>query len=248
MWLNAMNRTNLTKHRSSFYFRVGKRLLDVFTATIGIVILLPVLACVALTVLVTLGTPILFRQKRPGFRGKPFVCMKFRTMKPATDIHGRPLPDARTPDGFQAADSGRVSPVGRFLRSSSLDELPELFNVLRGDMSLVGPRPLLLQYLDRYTPEQARRHDVKPGITGLAQISGRNAISWDERFRLDVWYVDNLSFSLDFKILVKTLWKTVRREGINKTQEVTMEEFMGTKSSRLEQPGMSSTTNNEGIS
>jgi sugar transferase EpsL len=225
----AMNRTNLRRRRMSFYSKSGKRILDVVGATLGIVVLSPLIASIALSVRIALGTPILFKQRRPGLHGKPFVLVKFRTMLLATDIHGKPLPDARTPFGIQVPDTGRIPPVGRFLRGTSLDELPELVNVLRGYMSLVGPRPLLLQYLDRYTPEQARRHEVKPGITGLAQISGRNAITWDERLRIDVWYVDNVSFVLDIRILLKTLWKTVRREGINQTGQTTMEEFMGSK-------------------
>ncbi|GAA4018262.1 sugar transferase [Deinococcus rubellus] len=167
-----------------------------------------------------LGSPIFFSQQRPGLRGKPFTMYKFRTMRDATDTQGQPLPD-----------SERLTPLGRFLRSSSLDELPELFNVLRGDMSLVGPRPLLMEYLPRYTPQQARRHEVRPGITGWAQVNGRNAISWEEKFNLDVWYVDNRSFALDLKILWLTVLKVFKREGINAVGEATMPVFSGTAQS-----------------
>ena len=163
-----------------------------------------------------LGSPVLFRQRRPGLHGKPFTIYKFRTMTDARDAQGKLLPDAE-----------RLTPFGRFLRSASLDELPELFNVLKGDMSLVGPRPLLMQYLDRYTPEQMRRHEVKPGITGWAQVNGRNAITWEQKFALDVWYVDNKSLGLDGKIILLTLWKILKREGISQPGQATMEEFMG---------------------
>ena len=163
-----------------------------------------------------LGSPILFKQERPGLYGKPFMMMKFRTMT-----------DERDKSGELLSDDKRLTPFGKFLRSTSLDELPELINVLRGDMSLVGPRPLLTRYLDRYTSEQARRHDVKPGITGWAQINGRNAISWEDKLNLDIWYVDNLSLWLDFKILVLTLTKVIKREGISQDGHVTMTEFMG---------------------
>ena len=163
-----------------------------------------------------LGSPVVFSQKRPGLHGKPFTMYKFRTMRDAVDNHGQQLPD-----------SERMTPMGRFLRASSLDELPELFNVLRGDMSLVGPRPLLMEYLDRYTPQQARRHEVRPGITGWAQVNGRNAISWEQKFELDVWYVDNRSFALDLKILWLTVQKVFKREGISAAGEATMPKFMG---------------------
>ena len=163
-----------------------------------------------------LGTPVLFRQQRPGLGGRPFWLLKFRTMTEARDAAGNLLPDAQRLTGF-----------GRFLRATSLDELPELLNVLKGDMSLVGPRPLLMQYLDRYTPEQARRHEVRPGITGWAQVNGRNAITWEEKFKLDVWYVDNWSLWLDIKIIFMTVWKIFKREGISQPGQATMEEFRG---------------------
>ena len=163
-----------------------------------------------------LGTPVLFRQQRPGLGGRPFWLLKFRTMTEARDARGNLLPDA-----------ARLTAFGRFLRATSLDELPELLNVLKGDMSLVGPRPLLMQYLDRYTPEQARRHEVRPGITGWAQVNGRNAITWEEKFKLDVWYVDNWSLWLDIKIIFMTVWKIFKREGISQPGQATMEEFRG---------------------
>jgi lipopolysaccharide/colanic/teichoic acid biosynthesis glycosyltransferase len=163
-----------------------------------------------------LGTPVFFRQQRPGLHGKPFRMVKFRTMTDARDAQGNLLPDAE-----------RLTRFGKFLRSSGLDELPELWNVVKGDMSLVGPRPLLMQYLDRYTPEQARRHEVRPGVTGWAQVNGRNAISWEQKFAYDLWYVDNLSFWLDLKILWLTVRKIIVREGISQAGQATMEEFMG---------------------
>ena len=198
------------------YRRFGKRWVDLVLSALGFILLSPLLAVVAVMVRRKLGAPILFRQQRPGRGGRPFALFKFRTMLEGRDAQGRFLPDAE-----------RLTPFGRFLRSTSLDELPELWNVLRGDMSLVGPRPLLMQYLDRYTPEQARRHEVRPGITGWAQINGRNAIAWEQKFALDVWYVDHLSFWLDVKIIALTLWKTVKREGISQVGQATAEEFMG---------------------
>lgn len=195
----------------------AKRALDVGVAGTALILLSPILAGVALAVRMQMGGPVLFRQPRPGLHGRPFIMCKFRTMLDTTDAQGRPL-----------RDSERLTSLGRFLRSSSLDELPELFNVLRGDMSLVGPRPLLMEYLDRYTPEQARRHEVRPGITGWAQVNGRNAISWEEKFKLDVWYVDNRSFWLDLKILWLTVLKVFRREGISAAGEATMPVFTGT--------------------
>lgn len=170
----------------------------------------------SLLVAVRLGRPILFTQTRPGLHGKPFTIYKFRTMTNERDADGNLLPDPQ-----------RLTPFGRFLRSTSLDELPELFNVLKGDISLVGPRPLLMQYLERYTPKQARRHEVRPGITGWAQINGRNALSWEEKFALDVWYVDNCSLWLDIRIIALTVWKVLRREGISHQGEATMTEFLG---------------------
>ena len=179
----------------------------------------PLLAVLAFLVRALLGTPVLFRQMRPGLHEKPFNMLKFRTM---TDACGA--------DGVLLPDSERLTRFGRFLRATSLDELPELMNVLKGDMSLVGPRPLLMQYLERYTPEQARRHEVRPGITGWAQVNGRNAITWEEKFKLDVWYVDNWSLWLDIKIIAMTIWKILKREGISQPGQATMKEFMGSKS------------------
>ncbi len=193
-----------------------KRVFDVFISGLALVLLSPLLITLALLVKLRLGSPVLFRQLRPGFRGEPFVIYKFRTMLDAKDENGKFLPDAQ-----------RLTAFGNFLRGSSLDELPELFNVLKGDMSLVGPRPLIMEYLERYTPEQARRHEAKPGITGWAQINGRNAISWDEKFALDVYYVDKQSFWFDLKILWLTLVKVLRREGISAEGHATMPEFMG---------------------
>lgn len=178
--------------------------------------MLPLVILLAFLTRIKLGRPILFAQIRPGLNGKPFTILKFRTMIDACDSHGNLLSDAE-----------RLTPVGRFLRSTSLDELPELFNVLKGDMSLVGPRPLLMEYLERYTPEQARRHEVRPGITGWAQINGRNAITWEEKFELDVWYVDNCSLWLDLRIIFLTIWKVIRREGISAANEATMPKFLG---------------------
>ncbi|MCS6993729.1 MAG: sugar transferase [Anaerolineales bacterium] len=195
---------------------VRKRLFDLVLAGLGLVILSPVLLLLALLVRIVHGSPVLFTQTRPGFQGRPFRIYKFRTMTNARDENGQLLPDAH-----------RLTRLGRFLRASSLDELPELFNVLRGEMSLVGPRPLLMQYLERYTPEQARRHQVLPGITGWAQVNGRNALTWEEKFRLDVWYVDHWSLWLDVKILLLTLWKVLKREGISQPGHATAEEFMG---------------------
>lgn len=195
---------------------LSKRLLDVGLAALMLILLLPVMLIVALLVRLFLGTPVLFRQERPGYRGKPFFLYKFRTMTDERDAHGNLLPDAQ-----------RLTRLGRCLRALSLDELPELFNVLRGEMSLVGPRPLLMEYLPRYTPEQMRRHEVLPGMTGWAQVNGRNVLDWPTRFRLDVWYVDHWSFWLDIKILLLTLWKVLKREGISQPGQATTEYFMG---------------------
>lgn len=192
--------------------------MDIVGAAVGLVLASPIMAVAALAIRATMGRPVLFRQLRPGLGGKPFLLLKFRTMRPEA-------PGSRGP----ASDAERLTPLGRFLRAASIDELPTLWNVLRGDMSLVGPRPLLMEYLDRYSPEQARRHEVKPGITGWAQVNGRNALSWEEKFRLDVWYVDHCSFLLDLKILFLTLLKVLRREGINHPGEATMPEFQGTR-------------------
>jgi sugar transferase EpsL len=194
----------------------SKRLLDLVLTVPGLVLLSPALALIAVLVRIYHGSPVFFHQLRPGYRGKPFELTKFRTMSEARDAQGRLLPDAQ-----------RMTGLGRFLRSTSLDELPELFHVLSGQMSLVGPRPLLMQYLERYSPEQKRRHNVLPGITGWAQINGRNALTWEDKFDLDVWYVDHWSLGLDVKILLLTLWKVVRREGISQPGHATAEEFMG---------------------
>lgn len=193
-----------------------KRLFDVCVAALLLVILSPVLLVVAFLIRATLGQPVVFAQQRPGMRGKPFCILKFRTMTSAVDASGQPLPDA-----------ARLTPFGRLLRSTSLDELPELWNVLMGDMSLVGPRPLLMEYMRLYSREEARRHDVLPGITGWAQINGRNAISWREKFALDVWYVDHRSFWLDLVILWRTLLRVCDRRGISAAGEATMPTFTG---------------------
>ncbi|MCX6037237.1 MAG: sugar transferase [Chloroflexi bacterium] len=195
---------------------LSKRIFDLLATTLGLVVILPLLLVISLLVWIFLGTPVLFLQPRPGYKCRPFIPYKFRTM---TDRCG--------PDGNLLPDAERLTPFGRFLRSTSLDDLPQLWNVLRGEMSLVGPRPLLMRYLERYTPEQMRRHDVLPGITGWAQIHGRNALDWDEKFRLDVWYVDHRSFWLDIKILFLTAWKVFKREGISQPGHVTAEEFKG---------------------
>lgn len=198
------------------YRRYGKRLLDLIIATTLLTVLSPVLVFIAIQVRRTLGAPVFFRQLRAGKDGIPFAVIKFRTMTDATDANGRQLPD-----------EDRLTPFGAFLRRSSLDELPELLNVVKGEMSLVGPRPLLLRYIGRYSPEQMRRHMVKPGITGWAQINGRNAIDWESRFALDVWYVDHCSCWLDLRILLLTVQKVLRAEGISQEGHVTMSEFMG---------------------
>ncbi len=196
--------------------RFVKRVFDLITTIIGLIIILPLMLVLSLLVWIFLGTPILFRQQRPGYKGRLFITYKFRTMTTRTGPDGKLLPDAQ-----------RLTPFGRFLRSTSLDDLPQLFNVLRGEMSLVGPRPLLMQYLQRYTPEQMRRHDMLPGITGWAQIHGRNTLDWERKFSLDVWYVDHWSVWLDLKILLLTPWKVFRREGISQPGHVTAEEFKG---------------------
>jgi lipopolysaccharide/colanic/teichoic acid biosynthesis glycosyltransferase len=197
---------------------LDKRLFDLLLTGLGLLIIWPALLVLAVLVRIRHGAPVLFRQQRPGYRGRPFYIYKFRTMTDARDAAGDLLPDAQ-----------RLTPLGRFLRSTSMDEFPELFNVLRGEMSLVGPRPLLMQYLGRYSPEQTRRHELLPGLTGWAQINGRNAISWEDKFKLDVWYVDHRSFWLDIKILLLTIWKAFKREGISQPGHATMEEFMGSK-------------------
>lgn len=194
----------------------AKRAIDVVGAALGIALLSPVFLGVAFVVARRMGRPVLFRQTRPGLGGRPFTMYKFRTMRDAVDARGRPLSDAE-----------RLTSLGRVLRSTSLDELPELLNVLRGDMSLVGPRPLLMQYLPLYTPEQARRHEVRPGITGWAQVNGRNAIGWEEKFARDVWYVDHRSLALDVRILLLTLARVVAREGVSAAGEATARPFTG---------------------
>jgi len=195
---------------------LSKRLLDLTLASLMLILLLPLMLFVALLVRIFLGKPVLFRQQRPGYQGRPFFLYKFRTMT-----------EARGPDGNLLPDAERLTPLGRFLRATSLDELPELFNVLRGEMSLVGPRPLLMEYLPRYSPEQMRRHEVLPGITGWAQVNGRNALDWPARFQLDVWYVDHWSFWLDVKILLLTFWKVFTREGISQPGQATTTYFTG---------------------
>lgn len=193
-----------------------KRIFDIVVSSLVLVVSSPLLFIIASLIRKKMGEPVLFRQQRPGLHGQFFWLLKFRTMTDVRDNAGILLPDM-----------DRLTEFGRFLRATSLDELPELFNVLKGDMSLVGPRPLLVQYLDRYTPEQARRHEVKPGITGWAQIHGRNALTWEEKFKLDVWYVDHWNLWLDVKILITTPWKIIRREGINHSGMATMDEFRG---------------------
>lgn len=193
-----------------------KRLFDIIVSALALIMLLPVFLIVMLLVRIKLGSPVFFRQVRPGKDAKPFEMIKFRTMLDAFDDEGNPLPD-----------SERLTKFGAFLRSTSLDELPGLWNVLKGDMSLVGPRPLLVEYLELYSPEQARRHEVRPGITGWAQVNGRNAISWEDKFKLDVWYVDNQSFLLDLRILLLTVKKVFVREGISADGHATMEKFKG---------------------
>jgi lipopolysaccharide/colanic/teichoic acid biosynthesis glycosyltransferase len=194
-----------------------KRFLDAVMAGVSLILLLPLFALTALAVRLSLGSPVLFRQQRPGLDGRPFVMYKFRTMREAVDRSGHALSDAE-----------RLTRFGSFLRSTSIDELPTLWNVLKGDMSLVGPRPLLMEYLEHYTPEQAKRHHVRPGITGWAQVNGRNATTWDERLAMDVWYVENRSLVLDLRILLRTFGKVYTREGISQPGHATMERFRGT--------------------
>ena len=203
----------------TFYRSRGKRLLDLLLTLPILVLGIPVFLFLVLVVRQKLGTPVLFRQQRPGLHGNLFTILKFRTMTDAQDGAGNLL-----------SDGERLTKFGQFLRSTSLDELPELWNVLKGDMSLVGPRPLLIQYLPLYTPEQKRRHEVRPGITGWAQVNGRNALSWEEKFALDVWYVDNVSFWLDMKILWLTVIKALKREGINQAGHATIRPFEGSNS------------------
>jgi len=194
-----------------------KRSFDIAASLVLLLLLSPLIAAVAVSVRASLGTPVLFRQVRPGLRARPFTMLKFRTM---IDVHGS--------DGRPLADADRLTNFGRFMRASSLDELPELVNVLRGEMSLVGPRPLLMEYVPLYNERQARRHEVRPGITGWAQVNGRNALSWEEKLELDVWYVENKKLWLDVRILVRTIWKVIRREGVSAANEATMPRFRGT--------------------
>ncbi len=194
-----------------------KRLLDIVIASSALVLLSPVYAFVAYKVRKNLGSPVLFRQVRPGLKGKPFEMIKFRSMKDVVDAQGNPLPD-----------SERLTPFGQMLRSSSLDEMPELWNVIKGEMSIVGPRPLLMEYLPLYNEQQAKRHNVRPGITGYAQVNGRNAISWEKKFELDTWYVENRSLWLDFKIMLKTVQKVLSKDDISAEGEATMSKFTGT--------------------
>ena len=194
-----------------------KRLLDIIIAFIALILLSPLYAFVAYKVKKNLGSPVLFRQVRPGLHGKPFEMIKFRTMKDAVDAHGNSLPD-----------SERLTPFGKMLRSSSLDEMPELWNVIKGDMSIVGPRPLLMEYLPLYNTEQAKRHHVRPGMTGHAQVNGRNALGWEEKFKLDSWYVEHQSTLLDFKIMFKTVHKVLAKDDISAEGEATMNKFTGT--------------------
>jgi lipopolysaccharide/colanic/teichoic acid biosynthesis glycosyltransferase/uncharacterized protein YhfF len=201
---------------ASYGTPLSKRIFDLLLGLVALILLSPVMLVIALLVRIKLGAPVLFRHTRPGYKGKPFTLYKFRSMTDTRNVDGKLLPDTQ-----------RLTRFGRLLRSTSLDELPELFNVLRGEMSIVGPRPLLMHYLDLYTPEQARRHDVLPGITGWAQINGRNALTWEEKFQLDVWYVDHWSLWLDIKIIAQTVWKVVRREGISQPGHATAKEFTG---------------------
>ncbi|MEM2057594.1 MAG: sugar transferase [Thermoproteota archaeon] len=198
------------------YKKVGKRAFDLIVASIAMIILLPISLLIALAIRFSMGPPVIFRQVRPGLRGKPFVMYKFRTMLDLRDEQGNLLPDEK-----------RLTLLGRFLRRFSLDEIPELWNVIKGDMSIVGPRPLLMEYLPLYTPEQARRHEVKPGMAGPVIMSGRNLLSWEEKFKLDVWYVDNLSFKIDIQIFLRTLWKVLKGEGVSAPNHVTMPKFKG---------------------
>jgi len=195
-----------------------KALADRVAALLALLLLSPLLMVVVLLVRWRLGTPVLFRQQRPGYRGRPFWLLKLRTMTNARDASGALLPDAQ-----------RLTPLGRWLRATSIDELPELINILRGEMSFIGPRPLLMQYLPLYSPEQARRHDVMPGFSGWAQINGRNALSWEEKFRLDVWYVDHQTFWLDLRIFLLTIWKVLRRDGVEHSPGLPMPKFTGNR-------------------
>ena len=200
------------------YPRSIKRVFDLIVGTFLLIFLSPLISLVIALVWLKLGAPVIFRQTRPGIGGRPFTLLKIRTMK-----------EIDADSGDVASDEVRITRIGRFLRSTSLDELPELVNVLKGEMSMVGPRPLLMRYLERYSPDQFRRHEVKPGITGWAQINGRNTLTWEEKFQMDVWYVDHVSLSLDLRILAMTVWKTLTREGINQRDHATAPEFLGSQ-------------------
>ena len=213
-----MRENSRLQYRQSGWRFFVKSALDRSAALCGLIVVSPVLIAVSILVWLSMGRPILFRQRRPGRFTKPFLLLKFRTMSDMRDVSGKPLSDAE-----------RLTRVGRLLRATSLDELPQLWNVVRGDISLVGPRPLLMEYLSRYSREQARRHDVMPGITGWAQINGRNALLWQEKFALDTWYVDNWSLMLDFSILARTLWRVLKRNGISSQGHATMPEFLSSK-------------------
>jgi len=204
--------------KSNFYISLNKRIFDLFFALLLSILFLPLIILIIILVRFKLGSPVFFKQNRPGLHGKPFVLFKFRTMVTEYDGTGKLLPD-----------EDRITHFGLFLRSTSLDELPTIFNVIKGEMSIVGPRPLLMEYLPLYNPEQSRRHEVRPGITGWAQVNGRNAITWEEKFKLDIWYIKHLSLWLDLRILVLTILKVLKREGINQTEHSTMERFMGNK-------------------
>lgn len=206
----------ITRHKQGIYEKYVKRSFDVVISLFALIILSPIFICVAFLVKVNLGSPVLFKQKRPGLNEKIFVMYKFRTMTDKRDKKGRLLPDEK-----------RLTKFGKFLRASSLDELPELINILKGEMSLIGPRPLLVEYINRYTTYQRRRHEVRPGLSGYAQVNGRNAITWEEKFKLDVKYVKNITFINDIRIMIKTIQKVLDREGINSADSATMEEFKG---------------------
>ena len=206
------------KHKKGFYEKYVKRVQDFLCALLALIVLSPVMLILVILVRIKLGSPVLFTQDRPGLNGKVFKLYKFRTMTSETDENGKLLPD-----------EVRLTSFGKKLRATSLDELPELINIIKGDMSRVGPRPLLVRYLERYNEHQARRHEVRPGFTGYAQVNGRNAISWEEKFNLDVEYVDNISFLTDWKIIFQTVAVVLKRDGISSDSSVTMEEFMGTQ-------------------
>ena len=220
-----MNAKFFSGNRFKRFSRVVKAILDRLVAAIALLVLSPILLIIAIAIYIRMGSPIFFTQPRPGKDGCIFTFYKFRTMTTERDTDGNLLPDEQ-----------RLTALGQFIRKTSLDELPQLWNVLKGDMSFVGPRPLLVKYLNRYSPEQARRHEIKPGITGWAQIKGRNAITWEEKFIFDVWYVDNWSLWLDFKILLLTVWKVLEQEGINQEGYTTSEEFKGKCDENYSQP------------